>query len=151
MAYRPRYQPSDVAIEALTRRYAAWAASRGLAVAPGSAHRYSGRLRAWEVDFATGLGGSRPSPPEIVVFVALDIDVPVLLRRVPQDDEPELLVALREVLATGADVRNIGVTSRLVRITFEPGTEAELFELAFDALDERLRVVTTNHAPPYRG
>jgi hypothetical protein len=148
--YRPLLQPSEAAVEALRRRYARWAAERRLVMTPENEHRFAGRMRAHDVVFATGLGGSRPSPPEIVVFVDLDVPVPLLLRRDASTEDSAVLDALRDVLEVGDEVRNLGVTASFVRITFEPGAEAELLELALDALDERLRLVAAHAAVPYR-
>ena len=138
-------------MDALERRYAKWAADRGLV--ENAANRFEGRTWARDVAFTTGLGGSAPSPPEIVVNVELRVPAPVLLTR--SDDgangADERLALIREVLAITSAVRNVGVTSRFVRITFEPGTESDAFDAALEALEERLRMLTTGGEMPYRG
>jgi hypothetical protein len=153
---KPRFRLGEAAMNALERRYAAWARERRLTE---SSHSFEGRVCARDVVVHTGLGGSSPSPPEIVVNVALAIDAPVLLTREDGDavadrssvDTVDPLALLRELLATNRAIRNIGVTPRFVRITFEPGTEAEAFDVALDALEERLRILRTEREAPYRG
>ena len=138
-------------MDALARRYARWAAARGLDSLADERQRFEGRIVARDVVFRTGLGGSAPHPPDIVVLVELAIGQPVLLTRHENKPTTEIAKLLREVLGASEQIRNVGLTPSLVRITFEPGAEDDVFDAALEALEERLRLLTTGGQLPYRG
>ena len=143
---------NEAAVQALALRYLRWATERGLTQAERTRHRFEGRILTRDVVFATGLGGSTPSPPQIIVSTALAVEAPVLLTRRREPPPSKTTTLLREVLdATGEGVRNLGLTSRFVRITFNPEVEPELFDVALDAVEERLRLLTGAGDLPYRG
>jgi hypothetical protein len=147
-------------MDALERRYARWASDHGL-VADESGHRFEGRMSMRDLVLTTGLGGSAPNPPDVVVSFEFAIDAPVLITRrdaasrlhvdmTAGVNEPERL--LREVLGVSDQIRNVGLTPRFVRITFEPSVETDVFDAALEALEERLRLLSTGQGVvPYRG
>ena len=135
-------------MDALERRYARWA--QGCGLVEKDMHRFEGRIAAREIVFTTGLGGSGPNPPQIVVVAALEVAAPMLLTRADAN-VPETWLPFRAVLDVIDQVRNVGLTPRFVRITFEPGVEDEVFDAALDALDERLRTLSVARDVPYRG
>lgn len=135
-------------MDALERRYARWA--QGCGLVEKDLHRFEGRVAAREIVFTTGLGGSAPNPPQILVVTALEVDAAMLLTRADANLS-ERWLAVREVLDVSDQVRNLGLTPRFVRITFEPGVEDQVFDAALDALDERLRTLGVARDVPYRG
>lgn len=142
--------PTDAEMEALSRRYARWAGARGLDALAEDNHRFEGRILTRDIAFRTGLGGSAPHPPDIVVLVELAIEEPVLLTRRNDVASSELTKLMREVLDATKQLRNVGLTATLVRMTFEPGAEDDAFDAALEALEERLRLIGTAPQLPYR-
>jgi len=129
--------------DALEARYARWASGIGLAASVTRGYRFEGHVGGRHVVFTTGLGGSAALSPELVVTVALDVVGPLL---VTHRDEAKGRVeeTLAELLDEQELLRSVGVTPRLVRLTFEPGTEPDVIDASRMSLEERLREV----APP---
>ncbi|MBX3187366.1 MAG: hypothetical protein KF819_10145 [Labilithrix sp.] len=144
---RPKLRVDPAALEL---RYREWAERVGLS--PTSARaRFEGRASGREIVFSTGLDGSAPRPPELVVRVTLGVQSAVLLTH-PDDATQPVEHVLAEILERLLVVRSVGVTSELVRLTFEPGAAPDDFDAARDALEERLRVLAapTNGQAPFR-
>jgi|GEM_PF-4549768 len=153
---RPVATVRPEAMDALDARYARWATRLGLRRSATRHYRFEGDIGGRHVVFSTGLGGSAPSAPDLVVRAALPVEAPLLIVA-PEDgaDREGVVAALAELLAderlTG--LRSVGVTSSLVRLTFDPGSEPESIEAAREALEERLREVAGPAAParsPFR-
>ena len=145
----PSYRPTESEVSALERRYVQWAGRRGLTETLATNRRFAGRIGTREVTFVTGLGGTSPLSPQIVVDVALDVRRSILLTGFEALESPAE-ETLAEPLALDPYLRNVGLTKRYVRLTFETGTETAELDAVFDALEERLRVLEPRPGSAYR-
>lgn len=145
----PSYRPTESEVSALERRYVQWATRRGLAESLATNRRFAGRIGTREVTFVTGLGGTSPLSPQIVVDIALDAPRSILLTGAEALESP-VEEALAELLPLNPYLRNVGLTKKYVRLTFETGTETAELESVLDALEERLRALEPRVGSAYR-
>jgi len=127
---------------AVAARYARWAQERKLSAT--RAGTFQGMFRGHEVAFSTGLAGSAPLSPDLVVTADVTIARPTLFRR--GDDVAEASVPRAVFDATEA-ARAVGVTARTIRVTFEKLASPDAFDRALDAIDAALQ----DQGNPYRG
>jgi hypothetical protein len=148
---RPTPVP-DATVLAAAAAYARWADARKLRPIKRRGDAFRGAFHGRDVAFTTGLAGSAPLSPDLVVAVDLALDAPVLFRR---DDEPTGPCAAvpRAAFASTARLRAVGLTRHDVRLTFDKLAPSDALDTALEALDDVLRDLAAARAPadPYRG
>lgn len=137
------HRADDREIEPIQLLYAAWARRHHLERTDARGHVFAGIVAGREITFTTGLAGSAPLSPELLVDVDIPVDRPRLVRR--GGDDP----IAKPLLESSKKVRAVGLTKHLVRLTFEKLTDPAELDRALDALDETVRNLVP--AEPYRG
>lgn len=131
--------------------YRKWAEAHGLGPTELRGAELAGNLRGRATEMVTGLYDTPlPKSPEILVRVALEgIIGSTLLERNAEQPENPTLRALAAVLEVDG-IRDIGVTSRFVRLRFDAFVETAAFEDALDAFEGVLRALAPADTSPYR-
>jgi hypothetical protein len=149
---------SEEEMSARVRDYEAWAASRGLGLVretrsgPHGA-RFRGTRSGRAIELTTGLGEyGPPRSPELLVWTdAVAPEEPVMLSR--DAARPATPWARELDLVLDADgVRDIGVTTRFVRVRFHAFVAPKALGRGWDALEGALATLSNAAKPdsPYR-
>jgi len=154
-------------VSARAREYEAWGATHGLEllregrVDAHGAH-FRGTRHGRDVALTTGIvDDGPPKSPELLVWTgAIAIEQAVLLVRDGEGRDEAVAATswareLAVVLAVEG-VRDLGVTSRFVRVRFDAFVRPKVLGAGWDALDEALAVIEeaarreASRDPPYR-
>ena len=126
--------------------YRAWATNHHLERTDGRGHVFAGLIAGRQITFTTGLAGSAPLSPELLVEVELPVTTPRLVRRLPRVEDS----IATPLIEASKEVRAVGLTSKAVRVTFEKLAPSADLDLVLDVLDQEVRNLRAADVP-YRG